>query len=830
MTPQISNYDLKHVLGEGGMAVVYLAEHRLLHQEVAIKVLNKEYCYNSNIKKRFLDEGRKLARLQHENIVRVINLTEQEDTVAIVMEKIEGVTLKELLESYGKLELNEIANFLKQMTNALGYVHDQGYVHRDIKPSNFMITNEGKVKLLDFGIAKDMRGNMEYTITGTNQQMGTLLYMSPEQVNEVKLVDKQTDIYSLGVVLWQLVSGKKPYSGMTLSKHQIEIKIVNEPLSPTNSILDGVISKATAKQTENRYVTCAQLWGDMERIFIKEKIILDNETTIIENPGKKEKKKQPFNWMLLLFVLIIVSCVGFIIWKKAIFFPENEKQELSSIPTIETVPVFSVFQRDALSGGTISSDGGSEILEKGIVWSTNQNPDISLSTKTNEGGNSSNFNSTISNLLPGTRYYVRAYATNSVGTEYGQEQTFVTEREAVLNLPQLTTRYISSITQREAMTGGAISFDGGSEILAKGIVWSKNREPNISLSAKTNEGGNSSNYISKLTNLSPDTRYYVRAYATNSAGTEYGQEQTFMTEKEAVVSLPQLTTRYISSITQREAMSGGAISFDGGSEILAKGIVWSRNREPNIFMSTKTNEGGNSSNYISKLTNLTPDTRYYVRAYATNSVGTEYGQEQTFMTEKEAVVFSGSVSIGSQVWQTKNLNVDRFRNGDPIPEARTKEEWVTAGKRGQPAWCYYENNVSNGISYGKLYNWYAAIDSRGICPSGWHLPSDREWTALTDDYLGDRQVAGGKMKATGTAYWQTPNNGATNESSFSALPGGYRYNFGNFFDLRSNALFWSSTGYDSNSAWSRFLDNYNGIVGRSYDNKSFGASVRCLRD
>ena len=726
MTPQIPNYEIKRVLGEGGMAVVYLAEHRLLHQEVAIKVLNKEYCYNSNIKKRFLDEGRKLARLQHENIVRVINLIEQEDTVAIVMEKIEGVTLKELLESYGKLELNEIANFLKQMTNALGYVHDQGYVHRDIKPSNFMITNEGKVKLLDFGIAKDMRGNMEYTITGTNQQMGTLLYMSPEQVNEVKLVDKQTDIYSLGVVLWQLVSGKKPYSGMTLSKHQIEIKIVNEPLSPTNSILDGVISKATAKQTENRYVTCAQLWGDMERIFIKEKIILDNETTIIENPGKKEKKKQPFNWVLLLFVLIIVSCVGFIIWKKAIFFPEEEKQELSSIPTIETVPVSSVFQRDAFSGGTISSDGGSEILEKGIVWSTNQNPDISLSTKTNEGGNSSNFNSTISNLLPGTRYYVRAYATNSVGTEYGQEQTFVTEREAVLNLPQLTTRYISSITQREAQSGGTISSDGGSEILAKGIVWSKNREPNISMSTKTNEGGNSSNYISKLTNLSPDTRYYVRAYATNSSGTDYGQEQTFM-------------------------------------------------------------------------------------------------------TEKEAVVFSGSVSIGSQVWQTKNLNVDRFRNGDPIPEARTKEEWGAAEKRGQPAWCYYENNASNGSIYGKLYNWYAATDSRGICPAGWHVPSDKEWTVLTN-YLGGEDVAGSKMKATGTAYWQTSNIGVTNESGFSALPGGYRIYDGSFKGIRNYAFFWSATENGNYFAWYRILTNDTGKVTRYNFDNSFVASVRCLRD
>ena len=301
-----------------------------------------------------------------------------------------------------------------------------------------------------------------------------------------------------------------------------------------------------------------------------------------------------------------------------------------------------------------------------------------------------------------------------------------------------------------------------------------------------------------------------------------------MTEKEAVVSLPQLTTRYISSITQREAMSGGAISFDGGSAILAKGIVWSKNREPNISMSTKTNEGGNSSNYISKLTNLTPDTRYYLRAYATNSVGTEYGQEQTFMTEKEAVVFSGSGSIGSQVWQTKNLNVDRFRNGDPIPEAKTKEAWVAAGENRKPAWCYYENNASNGSIYGKIYNCYAATDSRGICPSGWHLPSDKEWTALTN-YLG-KNVAGGKMKSIGNIYWQATNEGATNESGFFALPGGYRDNNGSFYSIRYEAFFWSATVVGGSSAWSRTLYSGTSFVAATTANKSSGASVRCLRD
>jgi uncharacterized protein (TIGR02145 family) len=199
------------------------------------------------------------------------------------------------------------------------------------------------------------------------------------------------------------------------------------------------------------------------------------------------------------------------------------------------------------------------------------------------------------------------------------------------------------------------------------------------------------------------------------------------------------------------------------------------------------------------------------------------------MTEKEEVVFSGSVSIGSQVWQTKNLNVDRFRNGDPIPEARTKEEWEAAGERGQPAWCFYANNEYYGISYGKLYNWHAATDSRRICPPGWHLPSDKEWTVLTN-YLGGEDFAGDKMKATGTVYWQTPNNGATNESSFSALPGGYRDSFESFEKIRLTAFFWSADENDIAFAWNRYLDNSIGNVNKGSNYKSVGASIRCLRD
>jgi uncharacterized protein (TIGR02145 family) len=177
----------------------------------------------------------------------------------------------------------------------------------------------------------------------------------------------------------------------------------------------------------------------------------------------------------------------------------------------------------------------------------------------------------------------------------------------------------------------------------------------------------------------------------------------------------------------------------------------------------------------------------------------------------------------------KNLDVDRFRNGDMIPQARTNEEWNSAGKKGKPAWCYYKNDTENGEIYGKLYNWYAVNDSRGLAPEGWHIPTDDEWTTLTN-YLGGEDVAGGKMKSTGTAYWNSPNTDATNESGFSVLPGGFRNYDSSFGSSRNYVFFWSAAEDRSGLAWGRGLDSNNGYVNRDYDNKSFGASVRYLRD
>jgi uncharacterized protein (TIGR02145 family) len=188
-----------------------------------------------------------------------------------------------------------------------------------------------------------------------------------------------------------------------------------------------------------------------------------------------------------------------------------------------------------------------------------------------------------------------------------------------------------------------------------------------------------------------------------------------------------------------------------------------------------------------------------------------------------------TIKIGTQVWVTKNLDVTKFRNGDPIPEAKTDEEWEKAGQKKQPAWCFYENDPANGAKYGKLYNWYAVTDKRNICPTGWHVPSNAEWTQLTD-YLGGGLVAGGKMKSMGTQYWESPNDDATNSSGWSGLPGGSRGARGPFDAVGGHGWWWTSTGLNTYDAWARGLARALSIVDGGYTHKALGLSVRCIRD
>jgi len=184
------------------------------------------------------------------------------------------------------------------------------------------------------------------------------------------------------------------------------------------------------------------------------------------------------------------------------------------------------------------------------------------------------------------------------------------------------------------------------------------------------------------------------------------------------------------------------------------------------------------------------------------------------------------IKIGNQIWMKENLKVSKYRNGEAIPTGLVNTVWANTNKG---AYAIYNNDNTNNVRYGKLYNWYAVNDSRGLCPSGWHIPSESDWSTLLS-YLGGRLACGGKLKSIGTSYWYSPNSDATNVSGFSALPGGYRNDDGSFNNIRYYAFFWSATEYDYSNAWNRDLFFNIGSVDRNNYFKQNGFSVRCLKD
>src|ERR1035437_3442232 len=303
------------------------------------------------------------------------------------------------------------------------------------------------------------------------------------------------------------------------------------------------------------------------------------------------------------------------------------------IPTLTTSAVTNITVNSGTTGGVISKDGGAAVTARGVCWGTTASPTISGSHTTDDKGTGS-FTSNITDLTPNTLYHVRAYATNSVGTAYGNDVTFTT---TLIVVATLTTTVVSSITLTTAVSGGNIISDGGGTITARGTCWATAANPTIT-DSKTTDGTGTGTFTSNLTGLSAGTTYHVRAYATNSAGTAYGNDLSFAT----TATLPTLTTTAVTSITLTTAVSGGTITSNGGTLITVSGICWGTTTNPSITGSHST-DGTTTGSFTSNLTGLSAGDTYHVRAYATNSAGTAYGNDVSFTTTTTVATLTTAV-------------------------------------------------------------------------------------------------------------------------------------------------------------------------------------------
>lgn len=398
-------------------------------------------------------------------------------------------------------------------------------------------------------------------------------------------------------------------------------------------------------------------------------------------------------------------------------------------------------------------------------------------------------------------------------------------------LPELAQSNFSNLTKTSVTISGNVTSDGGGNV-TKGVYISTTGEP--SSADRTEYGGTGTGAFScQIDNLEPNTNYRAKVFASNEAGTTLGLTIAFKTVLDPI----GITTKVASDITLTTAISGGVITEFGSNIIAERGIVYKLTKLPTI-MDNKIVYTGNDADYTCLIANLQPNTKYYVKAYATSSKGeTYYGEEITVWTyaliDQDGNGYH-TVVIGNQTWTVENFKATHYRNGDEITEITDNLTWsqMTTGAR-----CYYNNDRSSYEPvYGCLYNWYAVNDARGFTPDGWRLPVPDEIWAL-DNYLGaDASYAGGKIKEAGFAHWLAPNNSATNSSGFTALPGGargdtYSGEIGVFTGLTYKAGWWTSEAYSPDAGWYWYVTYERaGISPQVATSKSHGKNIRLIKD
>ena len=429
------------------------------------------------------------------------------------------------------------------------------------------------------------------------------------------------------------------------------------------------------------------------------------------------------------------------------------------------------------------------------------------------------------------------FATSSFVVMYSLNKFVETQK------PTVTTSLVDKITSESAIVGGNVTSDGGTPVIERGVFWSTFQNPE-STGFKLQIGSGTGEFSTNLSDLTPNTKYFIKAYAENSVGISYGNEVNFNTLGIAPVSNFSASTTNI--------YEGQIVNFTDQSTNNPTSWYWDFGDNGTSTQQNPSHEYSDPGIYTVSLT-------------TSNSCGsnTETKNDYIHVSSIDGTItdIDGNiyhiVKIGNQWWMAENLKTTRYSDGTSVPLVESTNGW-SALTYIDKAYCFYNNSSSNAYTYGALYTWAAAMNGaessdfnpsgvQGVCPTGWHLPSDEEWKQL-EMFLGMSQVQadigevwergtdeGGKLKEIGLIHWNSPNTGATNSSGFTALPGGYRSdgeNGGEFHALGERANFWSTTNYNVNShAWYRELMNiYNNVYRGIYCKKAHGFSVRCLKD
>jgi uncharacterized protein (TIGR02145 family) len=440
-----------------------------------------------------------------------------------------------------------------------------------------------------------------------------------------------------------------------------------------------------------------------------------------------------------------------------------DKEEKITLPSVDTASVDEIYNTTARVGGRVSNNGGAEIIDRGVYWGTSASPETS-GTKLQIGSGDGAYYETLSGLTSGLKYYVKAYASNSMGISYGDETFFTTQ----INLPTVETSPVTTYTSTTAKIGGNVIDNGGFETTKRGVHWGTEPNPRLT-GTKLELGSGDGDFSETVTDLSRSYTYYVIAYATNIKGTAYGEEIIFSTEPE----LATVYTKIISGITAYSARIGGTISSNGGTGITESGVYWGTSEDP-VSTGAKLINGSGTGDFVNTIDNLNPGVKYYVMAYAINSIGTSFGELKSFTTLGKAptvrildytnltssgITLNGVVSardlnttVTFQYVKDSNTDTTYVVYGSPVTE---NDDTITVNITGLNSLTTYHFRIKTENDLGSVYSAYLTVK-----------------TVITGFQGTVQDIEGNTYQTIGIGYqqWMTENLKAVKYSNGTKIP------------------------------------------------------------
>jgi uncharacterized protein (TIGR02145 family) len=524
--------------------------------------------------------------------------------------------------------------------------------------------------------------------------------------------------------------------------------------------------------------------------------------------------------------------------------------------TTANIQSITITKTSAICGGEITNQGGTPVTERGVCLNETGNPTINDIKVQDDSTGTGKFTCSVSGLKAGTKYYVRAYAVNSGGTNYGNEVDFITASSSSTP-PVVITSSISSVTATSAIGGGEVTSDGGTLVTLRGVTWNTVTLPVYNLHNKTENGSGTGVFVSNIGSLSPGTQYYVRAYAVNGAGSNHAANEISFITCRAPIATTNAAYYNATSATLYGQVNANSINDSVTKVTFEYGLTTSYG---STIAATPGSLTGSSNTPVSVVvTDLTPNTVYHFRVKAANCGGVTYGNDLTFTTDPSTVSdIDGNtynlVRIGTQLWMKENLKTTKYKNNTTITKATSESMWCSSTD-GLYGW--YNGDISNKSIYGALYN-FIAVSTGNLCPDGWKVPSDAEWNTLEiylqnngynydgtidsdNDPSTNNKIA--KAMADVTLWTSSTNTGAVgntdfpakrNVSGFSGRPGGRLFNrltMGCSYEEIGSVGYWwtSSTGGDYNWPIAKEL-RYSTVGLGNINILDRGYSVRCIRN